>query len=316
MLRCLGGLGQTSLYATRGWLWKQLLTRTVLSMPRKDYTSGYKIQRRAFIFGVLQASVTRYKYLQISAKILQCLMLKLETAVVTDAIAHPLLECSPTLWAGVMPSLRPRTYDGDARVVSHGDAAGSLWLVVSGWVKLTRQTPDGKESITGLCTQGDVFGEAALFANANYPYSAEVVGDAAELVAVPATTMRALVAKEPALSNRVMALLNERTAQAQLKLEHMTTMSAAQRLGCFLLRLCHTQTGGSKTIQIPVEKHILAAYLGMKPETLSRSQQQLKLVGVAVSGQSLTVGDIGTLRQFVCSSCSESGNCEAEDASN
>ena len=241
-------------------------------------------------------------------------MLKLETASVINAITHPLLEGSPALWAGVMPSLRTRTYSSDARVVSHGDAAGSLWLVVSGWVKLTRQTPDGKESITGLCTQGDVFGEAALFANANYPYSAEVVGDAAELVAVPATTIRALVAKEPALSARVMALLNERTAQAQLKLEHMTTMSAAQRLGCFMLRLCHTQTGGTKTIQIPVEKHILAAYLGMKPETLSRSQQQLKPVGITVSGQSLTVGDISKLREFVCNSCSESGSCDVEDA--
>lgn len=243
-------------------------------------------------------------------------MLKLETAVVIDAIAHPLLECSPALWAGVRPSLHPKSYENEERIISHGDAARSLWLVLDGWVKLTRQTPDGKESIVGLCTQGDVFGEAALFANANYPYSAEVVGDTAQLVAVPATTIRALVAKEPALSARVMALLNERTAQAQLKLEHMTTMSAAQRLGCFLLRLCHTQTGGSKTIQIPIEKHILAAYLGMKPETLSRSQQQLKPVGVAVSGQSLTVGDIGTLRQFVCSSCSESGSCEVEEASN
>jgi CRP-like cAMP-binding protein len=213
-----------------------------------------------------------------------------------------------------MPSLRSKTYDSDARVVSHGDAAGSLWLVLSGWVKLTRQTPDGKESITGLCTEGDVFGEAALFANANYPYSAEVVGDAAELVAVPAATIRALVVKEPALSARVMALLNERTAQAQLKLEQMTTMSAAQRLGCFLLRLCHTQMGGSKTLRIPVEKHILAAYLGMKPETLSRSQQQLKPVGVVVSGQNLTVGDIGKLRLFVCTSCSESGSCETEDS--
>jgi CRP-like cAMP-binding protein len=243
-------------------------------------------------------------------------MLRSKKHAIIDTISHPLLQENPELWASVVPMLHTKSYGGDARIVSHGDAASSLWLVVSGWVKLTRQTPDGKESITGLCTQGDVFGEAALFANANYPYSAEVVGEAAELVAVPAATIRALVAKEPTLSARVMALLNERTAQAQLKLEHMTTMSAAQRLGCFLLRLCHTQMGGSKTIQIPVEKHILAAYLGMKPETLSRSQQQLKPVGVAVSGQSLTVGDIGKLRQFVCNSCSESGSCDVEDTSN
>ncbi len=229
-------------------------------------------------------------------------------------IMHPLFDENPALWADVSGSLRKKTYDNNERIISHGDAASSLWLVLSGWVRLARQTPDGKESIIGLCTQGDVFGEAALFAHANYPYTAEVVGTSAELVAVPATTIRNLVSKEPTLSANVMSLLNERTSQAQLKLEQMTTMSAAQRLGCFLLRLCHTQANGSKTLQIPVEKHILAAYLGMKPETLSRSQQQLKPLGIAIAGHDITISNIEKLREFVCNSCSESGNCEAEEA--
>ena len=242
-------------------------------------------------------------------------MTKLQPHTPNNTISHPLFEASPELWADVASTMRKKTYEDDNRIVSHGDAAASLWLVLKGWVKLTRQTPDGKESIIGLCAEGDVFGEAALFPHANYPYTAEVVGSSAELVAIPAATIRALVAKDPSLSARVMALLNERTSQAQLKLEHMTTMSAAQRLGCFLLRLCHTQVGGAKTLQIPMEKHILAAYLGMKPETLSRSQQQLKPLGISVAGHGIIIGDISRLRKFVCNSCSESGSCDIEAAS-
>lgn len=232
-----------------------------------------------------------------------------------QAISHPLFDIKPELWTGVIAQLRKKTYNNDDRIISHGDTAGSLWLVLKGWIKLTRQTPDGKESIIGLCTEGDVFGEAALFPHANYPYTAEVVGSSAELAAIPAATIRTLVAQEPSLSARVMALLNERTSQAELKLEHMTTMSAAQRLGCFLLRLCHMQAHGSKTLQIPVEKHVLASYLGMKPETFSRSQQQLKPLGIAVSGQDISISDINALREFVCNSCSESGNCDIEAGS-
>ncbi len=231
----------------------------------------------------------------------------------SGAFSHPLLDTNPTLWTPVASSLRSRYAANHDHIVSHGDEASNLWLVTSGWIKLTRQTPDGKESVVGLCTGGDVFGEAALFAHANYPYTAEVVGSDAELIAVPAATIRSLVAKEPQLSSRIMALLNDRTSQAQLKLEHMTTMTAAQRLGCFLLRLCHTQVGGAKTLQIPVEKHILAAYLGMKPETLSRSQQQLKVVGVQVSGHKIDIAHIEKLRDFVCGSCSEFGSCETEE---
>jgi CRP/FNR family transcriptional regulator, dissimilatory nitrate respiration regulator len=242
-------------------------------------------------------------------------MKKLQPHTPNNTISHPLFEASPELWVNVAVTLRKKIYENDDRIVSHGDAAGSLWLVLKGWVKLTRQTPDGKESIIGLCTDGDVFGEAALFPHANYPYTAEVVGSSAELVAIPAVTIRALVAKEPSISARVMVLLNERTSQAQLKLEQMSTMSASQRLGCFLLRLCHSQANGSKAITIPVEKHILAAYLGMKPETLSRSQQQLKPLGISVVGHGITIKNIEKLREFVCNSCSESGSCDVDTSS-
>lgn len=228
--------------------------------------------------------------------------------------SHPLFEASPELWAEVTTTLRIRHFHSGDSIFLHGDKATSLWLVYNGWVKLTRQTPDGKESVIGLCTQGDIFGEAALFPHANYPYTAEVVGSDAELAAIPATTISTLIARNPTISAHVMAMLNERTAQSRLKLEHMTTMSAAQRLSCFLLRLCHMQANGAKTLQIPVEKHILAAYLGMKPETLSRSQQQLKPLGIVVSGHEITVGNIGKLRKFACGSCSESGNCDVEDS--
>lgn len=229
-------------------------------------------------------------------------------------VSHPLFETNPALWSGISHEWRKKSYENHASITMHGDKVTNLWLVLSGWVKLTRQTPDGKESVVGLCTEGDLFGEAALFPNANYPYTAEVVSDTAELLAIPASVIRGLVAKEPSLSAHVMSLLNERTSQAQLKLEHMTTMSASQRLGCFLLRLCHTQSNGSKTIQIPVEKHVLAAYLGMKPETFSRSQQQLKTVGIAISGNNIVVNDIEKLRDFVCNSCSESGSCDIESS--
>lgn len=228
-------------------------------------------------------------------------------------IRHPLFIANPGLWAAISSMLRVRHFRRDERIVSHGDDAASLWLVYNGWVKLTRQTPDGKEAIIGLCTAGDMFGEAALFTGANYPYTAEVVGTDAELAAIPAASIRGIIANDARISGHIMAMFSERMAQAQLKLEHMSTMSASQRLGCFLLRLCHMQADGTKTLHIPIEKNVLATYLGMKPETLSRSQQQLKPMGIQVVGANITISDIEKLREFVCGSCSESGSCEIED---
>ena len=230
------------------------------------------------------------------------------------ATDHTLFANHPEVWQALAPHMQPKTYQKDEMVIPHVDPAKALWVVLSGWVKLTRQTPDGKESVVGLCTEGDLFGEAALFANANYPYNAEVLAANTELASIPADTIRRLIAQDSHLSSTIMALLGERVQQTQLKLEHMSTLSAAQRLGCFLLRLCKQQASGKKHLKIPVEKHVLATYLGMKPETLSRSQQQLKPLGIAVVGHDVTVSDVTHLRQFVCSSCSESGACETEMA--
>lgn len=227
---------------------------------------------------------------------------------------HELFHDHPAIWHEISPHIRQKTYRKDDVAIHHGDAANYLWLVVQGWVKLTRQTPDGKETIVGLCTQGDVFGEAALFAQAHYPYHAQINTDHTELVMIPSAVIRKAIAADQALSASIMALLSTRTSQAQLKLEQLSTMSAAQRIGCFLLRLCKSPSGNQAELQIPIEKHVLAAYLGMKPETLSRSLQQLKEIGVQVNGPQLLVSDISRLRDLVCNSCSESGNCDAEEA--
>jgi CRP-like cAMP-binding protein len=239
-------------------------------------------------------------------------MMKLQPHTPNKPALHPLFAASPELLADNAGALRKKTYDNHDRIISHGDVAQQLWLVQSGWVKLTRQTPDGKESIVGLCTEGDVFGEATLFPGSNYPYNAEVIGNEAELVAIPATTIRNMIDENKQLAAQIMALLNDRILESQLKLEQMSTMSAAQRIGCFLLRLCHAERGGSKTIHIPVEKNVLATYLGMKAETFSRSQAHLKALNIEIIGQQISIGSINKLREFVCSSCSKSGNCNVE----
>jgi CRP-like cAMP-binding protein len=227
---------------------------------------------------------------------------------------HPLFLKHADIWQQVEAFARTRICQRDEVILHHGDPAETLWLVFQGWVKLIRQTPDGKESIVGLCAEGDVFGEAALFPHACYPYHAEAIGGEVVLLGVPSEVIRGLIKQNTQLSETIISLLNERMMQAQLKLEQMNTLSAAQRLGCFLLRLCQTQSQGKKIIRIPVEKHVLAAYLGMKPETLSRSQQQLKLQGVHITGHDFTLANIESLRHFVCNSCSESGNCDAEES--
>ena len=204
-----------------------------------------------------------------------------------------------------------KTISKNEVLIRHGDEAETLWLLLSGWVKLVRQTPNGHETIIGLCTGFDLFGEAALFPHGHYPYYAETLTECT-FALVPAKILREIVDANTAISKQLMALLGERIQQAQLKLEQLSTLSAPQRLACFLLRLCKSQND-SHHIHIPVDKQIIASFLGMKPETLSRSFKQLKAQGISVKIDALTISSVANLRSFVCSSCSESGMCDAEE---
>lgn len=221
---------------------------------------------------------------------------------------------TPELWQKLAPHTHSVAFKDGNTVIRHGDPAHALWIVNEGWVKLIRQTPDGKETIIGLCTEGDIFGEAALFPHANYPYYAEALESGAHLTSIPSPILRKMMQEDAELSGRIMSVLNQRVAQTQLKLEHMHTLSASQRLGCFLLRLCHSQQSGNKTLHIPIEKHILAAYLGMKAETFSRSFQQLKSLGVSIDGSAVAIEKVEELRDYVCNSCSQSGMCDVDDS--
>lgn len=222
--------------------------------------------------------------------------------------AHPFFASAPDLWREALEGVTPAHAQKGETIVHHADSANRIWLVQEGWVKLTRQTPDGRETITGLCTTGDFFGEAGLFPHGHYPYYAETLTPCT-LIAIPAHAVRTLLEKNPAAARHVMQLLNERLGQAQLQREQLNTLSAAQRLGCFLLKLCREQSEGSISIHIPVEKNELASFLGMKPETFSRSLKSLQQAGVSSHGDEVTI-HIPTLRAFVCNSCSEYGNCE------
>lgn len=226
----------------------------------------------------------------------------------------PLFAQFASLWEPLLPTLHITRHSKDARIADHGEQAGHVWMVVSGWVSLTRHTPDGKQVTVGLCTSGDLFGEAGLFAHASYPYTAQVIQEGTQLLAIPSASLRHLTQHHADFSNYLMGLLSERLNRIQLTLEQMSSLTASQRLGCFLLRLCNQQQAHDGGITMPIDKQIIASYLGMKAETLSRSFAQLQPYGIEVKQATILVHDVARLHEFVCSSCGESGMCRTEDA--
>jgi hypothetical protein len=52
-------------------------------------------------------------------------------------------------------------------------------------------------------------------------------------------------------------------------------------------------------VHLPVEKALIAARLGMQPETLSRGLARLRRVGVVVHAREVEIPDVAALRALV-----------------
>ena len=95
------------------------------------------------------------------------------------------------------------------------------------------------------------------------------------------------------------------------ELEHLVIQNAPQRIGCFLLRLTNQNETGPIKILLPYDKSLVAARLGMQPETFSRALMKLKdATGMEINGATILLSDIKQLIQFSCSACSSEFPCK------
>ncbi|MBC7313322.1 MAG: helix-turn-helix domain-containing protein, partial [Rhizobium sp.] len=81
------------------------------------------------------------------------------------------------------------------------------------------------------------------------------------------------------------------------ELKNQKLRSGTERLANWLLREERSQ-GGEGRLTIPYEKRILAAYLGMTAENLSRGFSALSAHGVNIKGLQVDIVDIGKLADY------------------
>lgn len=194
-------------------------------------------------------------------------------------------------------------YSKKRNVFMQGDEADRLFVVLSGWVKLYRETTEGDEAVIALFTRGDVFGEAAIFGQAGYPFSAEAAEET-RILEIPSHVLRGQAIENHEVMARVMNSMSREMRNLQMENEHLALMSAPQRVGCLLLQLSSGMIGKGGTFSFPYDKSLAAARLGMKAETFSRALSQLKDVGVEVNGPEVTIDSFSALVDYCCTHCS------------
>ena len=185
-----------------------------------------------------------------------------------------------------------------------GERADRFFVVFDGWVKLFRDTLDGHESVIAVFSRAETFAEAAVFQEGVYPVSASAAEDA-RLLSIPSQPFINRMRENTDLALRMMSSMSMHLRGLVRHIEQLTARSSTERLAGFLRTLCGRNEGAA-TIRLPLDKALIAARLGMQPETFSRSMARLKKLGVESDGDRVHIPEVGLLQEY-CEGGSQRG---------
>jgi len=181
-------------------------------------------------------------------------------------------------------------------VFQRGDPCLGFHLVVYGQVKLAFVSANGAEKVVELIGPGHSFGEAIMFMGKPYFVAAHAMEDTL-LLHVTREVVMAEIARDPALACKMLAGMSRRMHGLMSDLESFCLRSGTQRAIGYLLQDEEIENGGE--VHLPVAKAVVASRLNLTPEHFSRILSDLCSHGmIAVEGRSVTIKDLGKLRQY------------------
>lgn len=190
-----------------------------------------------------------------------------------------------------------RSYPKGAFIVNQNESGSTMYLLVSGRVKVSLASPDGKELALNYLEAPAHFGEMSLV-DAE-PRSADVIAvTEIELFSLDAKDLSAAIQLNPRLALSLIATLSRRLRHTIARLEDMAFHDATHRVMRVILNVA---TASYETRGVPVIQGLthydIATLAGTSRETASRIISMLAKEGVVTTKGRKIVVDLIKLRE-------------------
>lgn len=196
----------------------------------------------------------------------------------------------------------PRSFPAGTRVFHEGDDSDACYIVKEGSFRVTREHSDGRAITLATLGPGEIFGELAMLDGDKRSASAEALTDG-DLLALPANDVRALLARHPEISLKLVAGLVRRLRAANVRLSRQSFQTVPSRVAGILFQLSsEAQADGDAEEEVTIEMNQtdLAQLAGTSRESVSRFLAELERAGVVRSGRGrVTVLAPAKLRNYI-----------------
>ena len=153
----------------------------------------------------------------------------------------------------------------------NSDESKYCHIIERGEVMLSRVTNDGDTYVIDVVDRGCIFGITNILEDGpDSQMLAETIRQTV-LWRIPFTLLREIMAQNSSFTENLLHMeLHTRHLQ-DVEIEHRTVQNAPQRIACFLLIQCSLIDQSPITINLPYNKKLIAAKLGIRQETFSRA---------------------------------------------
>ena len=200
----------------------------------------------------------------------------------------------PTDLAMLLESATIRSLAHGATLFTQGDPIEEFFMLVAGRVIIHRMSPSGDPNVLKTFGPGAHFALAALFGSGIYPANCTAIAPTEVLCLRRSALLRGLQ-RAPHIGAGFLTAISRSRDMLMHELAETKGKSAVQRVAGFLLQLAG-RNDGPAMVELPFERQILAAHIGVAPETLSRVLAQLGDFGVDATPRIFLVEDIARLR--------------------
>jgi CRP/FNR family cyclic AMP-dependent transcriptional regulator len=175
-------------------------------------------------------------------------------------------------------------------VMASGDTTDSLYIVLSGRLKVLMSDSDGKEVILSILGPGEFFGEMGLIDDS--PRSASVLAiEPCELLSIAKRDFKKCLQENFEMSMAVMRGLVRRLREADRKIGSLALLDVYGRVARLLLDMADT-VDGEKIVTKRLPKQDIAKMIGASREMVSRVMKDLQMGGyIEVRGSHIVLRD-------------------------
>jgi CRP/FNR family cyclic AMP-dependent transcriptional regulator len=183
-----------------------------------------------------------------------------------------------------------RSVPRGAMLMAEGDQTDSLYMIISGRLKVMMGDSEGKEVILAMLGPGEIVGEMGLIDD--NPRSATVISvEPCELLTIGKREFRKCLAENFDMTMGVMRGLVRRLREADRKIGSLALLDVYGRVARLLIDMAEN-VNGQKVVTKRLPKQDIAKMIGASREMVSRVMKDLQLVGyIETHGSTIVLRD-------------------------